>query len=134
MRNLNENNITDAVIARFQGCDDPRLKTVLTSLVKHLHAFVRDVEPTEQEWAFGIDFLTRTGHMCDDKRQEFILLSDTLGVTMLVDAINNRRPPGATPRLIMVRSRARSASDRTTMCRLRTSASCGGGLPWTAGA
>jgi hydroxyquinol 1,2-dioxygenase len=101
MRNLNENNITDAVIALFQGCDDPRLKAVLTSLVKHLHAFVRDVEPTEREWAFGIDFLTRTGHMCDDKRQEFILLSDTLGVTMLVDAINHRIAGKATESTVL---------------------------------
>ncbi|MFC3283325.1 intradiol ring-cleavage dioxygenase [Litchfieldella rifensis] len=90
MRNLNADNITDAVITQFAGCDDARLKCVLDSLVYHLHAFIRDVEPTEQEWTQAIDFLTRTGQMCDDKRQEFILLSDTLGVTMLVDAINHQ--------------------------------------------
>lgn len=90
MRNLNADNITDAVIEEFSGCQDERLKTILNSLVTHLHAFLREVEPTEQEWTQAIDFLTRTGQMCDDQRQEFILLSDTLGVTMLVDAINHQ--------------------------------------------
>jgi protocatechuate 3,4-dioxygenase beta subunit len=72
------------------------VQQIATSLVKHLHAFVRDVEPTEAEWFVAIDFLTRTGQKCDEKRQEFILLSDTLGVSMLVDAINHRRGNGAT--------------------------------------
>ncbi len=71
---------------------DPRLRQVMQSLIKHLHAFVRDIEPTQAEWATAIDFLTRTGKMCDEKRQEFILLSDVLGVSMLVDAINHRQP------------------------------------------
>lgn len=90
MRNLNAENITDAVIEEFSGCQDERLKTILNSLVTHLHAFLREVEPTEQEWTQAIHFLTRTGQMCDDQRQEFILLSDTLGVTMLVDALNHQ--------------------------------------------
>ncbi|MDR9438029.1 MAG: intradiol ring-cleavage dioxygenase [Halomonas sp.] len=90
MRNLNAENITDAVIEEFSGCRDERLKTILNSLVTHLHAFLREVEPTEQEWTQAIDFLTRTGQKCDDQRQEFILLSDTLGVTMLVDALNHQ--------------------------------------------
>jgi hydroxyquinol 1,2-dioxygenase len=90
MRNLNADNITDAVIEQFSGCGDERLKTILNSLVGHLHAFIREVKPSEKEWTEAIDFLTRTGQMCDDKRQEFILLSDTLGVTMLVDAINHQ--------------------------------------------
>ena len=68
----------------------------MASLIKHLHAFIRDVELTEAESMAGIEFLTRTGHMCDEKRQEFILLSDTLGVSILVDAINHRKPEGAT--------------------------------------
>lgn len=89
MRNLTVDNITDAVIDEFSGCQDERLKSILDSLVAHLHGFLREVEPTEQEWTQAIDFLTQTGQMCDDKRQEFILLSDTLGVTMLVDAINH---------------------------------------------
>ncbi len=96
MRNLTEHNLTDAVVARLIECDDPRLKQVMTSLIKHLHDFVREIEPTPQEWMAGIQFLTATGQMCDDVRQEFILLSDTLGVSMLMDAINNRKPAGAT--------------------------------------
>jgi hydroxyquinol 1,2-dioxygenase len=96
MRNLSEHDLTDAVLQRLQATPDPRLKEIMTSLVRHLHEFVRDVELTEDEWFAGIGFLTDTGHMSDDKRQEFILLSDTLGVSMLVDAINHRHPAGAT--------------------------------------
>ena len=96
MRNLTESNLTDAVLARLQDCDDPRLKAVTAALIRHLHAFIREVEPTPEEWFAGIRFLTGTGQICDDKRQEVILLSDTLGVSMLVDAIHNRKPVGAT--------------------------------------
>jgi catechol 1,2-dioxygenase len=71
------------------------------ALVRHLHAFVRDVELTEAEWHRAIRFLTATGQMCDDKRQEFILLSDVLGVSMLVDAVNNRKGPGATESTVL---------------------------------
>jgi hydroxyquinol 1,2-dioxygenase len=73
----------------------------MTSLVRHLHDFVRDVEPTEAEWGQAIQFLTRTGKLCTDKRQEFILLSDTLGVSMLVDAINHRFTEGATETTVL---------------------------------
>ncbi|MCM0043560.1 MAG: intradiol ring-cleavage dioxygenase [Burkholderiaceae bacterium] len=96
MRNLTEHNLTDAVLARLQECDDPRLKQVMDALIRHLHAFVREIEPTPDEWMAGIQFLTATGHQCDNVRQEFILLSDTLGVSILMDAINNRKPAGAT--------------------------------------
>jgi hydroxyquinol 1,2-dioxygenase len=96
MRDFDENNITAAVVDRYQNTPDPRLKQILTSLVRHLHDFVRDVELTEDEWAQAIDYLTRTGRLCTDKRQEFILLSDTLGVSMLVDAINHRFAKGTT--------------------------------------
>jgi hydroxyquinol 1,2-dioxygenase len=96
MRNITEHNITDAVIARFDGCTDARLKELLSSLVRHLHAFVRETRLTEDEWLRGIEFLTATGHMCSDKRQEFILLSDTLGVSMLTVALNHSLPAGAT--------------------------------------
>lgn len=89
MRNFNENTITDAVIQRFATSADPRVKEICASLVKHLHDFVRDVRPTYEEWEYAIDFLTRTGKICDGNRQEFILLSDTLGASMLVDAVNN---------------------------------------------
>jgi len=101
MRNLTEANLTDAVLAKLEGSSDARFKQIMTSLVKHLHAFVREVQLTEEEWATGIQFLTATGHKCDDKRQEFILLSDTLGVSMLVDAINHRKPSGATESTVL---------------------------------
>jgi protocatechuate 3,4-dioxygenase beta subunit len=82
--------LTDAVVASADGAADARTKTIFTSLVRHLHAFVRDVELAPEEWLAGIRFLTATGKTCDDVRQEFILLSDTLGVSMLVDAIAGR--------------------------------------------
>jgi hydroxyquinol 1,2-dioxygenase len=96
-RNLADTRLTDAVIASFERSASPRLQEVMQSLVSHLHAFVSEVQPTEQEWAKAIEFLTRTGHITDDKRQEFILLSDVLGVSMLVVGINHRRQSGATP-------------------------------------
>jgi len=88
--------ITAEVIRRLEATPNPRLREITMSLVSHLHAFVKDVELTEAEWFEGIRFLTDTGHMCDDKRQEFILLSDTLGVSMVVDLITHRRRDGAT--------------------------------------
>ena len=97
MRDFDEKTITVAVTDRFTNTPDPRLKTVMNSLVHHLHDFVRDVELTFDEWCFAVDFLTRTGQIFSSKRQEFILLSDTLGISMLVDAMNiasqmRRRP------------------------------------------
>ena len=80
---------------------DPRLREVLGSLVEHLHAFIKDIHLTQAEWELAVAFLTKTGQICSDERQEFILLSDTLGVSMLVDAINNRRPPGATENTVL---------------------------------
>ncbi len=96
MRNLNEDTITQAVIERFSRTPDPRLKEIMTSLVQHLHAFAREVRLTEEEWLQGIEYLTATGHMCSDTRQEFILLSDTLGLSMLTVAMNNDKPAGCT--------------------------------------
>ena len=101
MRDFDENSITAAVLERLGTTPDPRLRQVVQSLVAHLHGFVRDVEPSFAEWEQAIGFLTRIGHMCDGKRQEFILLSDTLGVSMLVDAINHRMPEGATPTTVL---------------------------------
>ena len=89
MRDLNEDSITAAVLARVAGTTDPRLKAIGEALVRHLHGFVREIRPTEAEWEAAIAFLTATGQKCDENRQEFILLSDVLGVSMLVDAINN---------------------------------------------
>ncbi|MCE8035441.1 6-chlorohydroxyquinol-1,2-dioxygenase [Billgrantia tianxiuensis] len=91
-----EANSVEAVNARMGVQTDPRLREIMASLIRHLHGFVKEVGLTQAEWEAAIDFLTRTGQMCDDKRQEFILLSDTLGVSMLVDAIQHRRPAGAT--------------------------------------
>lgn len=96
MRNLTQDNITQAVIARFEATPDARLKEVMTSLVQHLHAFAREIRLTEEEWFRGIDFLTRVGHITDEQRQEFILLSDTLGLSMLTVAMNNDKPAGCT--------------------------------------
>ncbi len=96
MRNLDQYNITQAVLARFADTPDPRLLEILTSLVQHLHSFAREVALTEEEWTKGIQFLTATGHMSDAKRQEFILLSDVLGLSTLVVAMNNDRPAGCT--------------------------------------
>jgi hydroxyquinol 1,2-dioxygenase len=101
MRNFDEATITDAVLQRVRAAKDDRIRQVSEALVRHLHAFVREIEPTQAEWEAGIDFLTRTGQMCDDKRQEFILLSDTLGVSMLVDAVNHRTPQGATETTVL---------------------------------
>jgi hydroxyquinol 1,2-dioxygenase len=97
MAYVTEENLTDVVLERWKDIPDPRLRQVMQSLIKHVHSFVREIEPTQQEWFTAIDFLTRTGQMCTDKRQEFILLSDVMGVSMLTDAINNRLPSGATP-------------------------------------
>lgn len=91
-----EQNSVETVNARMGTDVDPRLRRVMTALVAHLHAFAREVELTQAEWDAAIAFLTQTGHTCSGERQEFILLSDVLGFSMLVDAINNRRPPGAT--------------------------------------
>lgn len=96
-----EENSADVVVARMAGCGDARLKEVMASVIRHLHAVVKEVEPTEDELMAAIRFLTDTGHMCDDWRQEFILLSDTMGVSMLVDAINHRKPSGATESTVL---------------------------------
>ncbi|MFJ9348287.1 dioxygenase [Streptomyces sp. NPDC101237] len=91
-----EEQVTRQVLASFDGCADPRLREIMRSLVSHLHAFVRDVRLTEDEWTKGIDFLTRTGHITDDRRQEFILLSDVLGASMQTVAVNNEAYGDAT--------------------------------------
>lgn len=96
MRQHTEDNLTDAVIARLGNVADPRFKQLMSSLVKHLHAFAKEVQLTEEEWFEGIKFLTAVGQKCDDKRQEFILLSDILGLSMMVVALNHKTAPGAT--------------------------------------
>ncbi|NUR06787.1 MAG: 6-chlorohydroxyquinol-1,2-dioxygenase [Nocardioidaceae bacterium] len=98
---FSEETATAVVVDSFARTPDDRLRTVLGALVRHLHGFVREVEPTQAEWEAAIGFLTAVGAMCDDKRQEFILLSDVLGVSMLVDAINHRTPAGATESTVL---------------------------------
>ena len=91
----------EAVIARNARASNPRLAEVMAVITRHLHAAVKEIEPTEAEWFEAIRFLTATGHMCNDWRQEFILLSDVMGVSMLVDAINNRKPSGASESTVL---------------------------------
>ncbi|KWF32686.1 hydroxyquinol 1,2-dioxygenase [Burkholderia diffusa] len=96
MRNLDQNTITQEVIDRFADTPDPRLKEIIRCLVRHLHDFAREIHLTEDEWAKGVAFLTETGQKCDDKRQEFILLSDVLGLSMLTVAMNHAKPAQCT--------------------------------------
>ncbi len=96
-----EAQITERVLRSLEQTPNPRLKTVMASLIKHLHAFVQEVQLSEAEWLQAIQFLTAVGQKCDEKRQEFILLSDTLGVSMLVDAINHRAEHGATESTVL---------------------------------
>jgi hydroxyquinol 1,2-dioxygenase len=99
---FDETRSADVVNARIDpAVTDPRLAEVMRALTRHLHAFIKEVEPSHEEWMAGIQYLTRVGHMCTDWRQEFILLSDVLGVSMLVDSINSRRPTGATENTIL---------------------------------
>lgn len=89
------------VDSRCGATANPRLRTIADALVRHLHAAVKETALTPEEWMTAISFLTRTGHMCDDKRQEFILLSDVLGISMLVDALATQRGPGATENTVL---------------------------------
>lgn len=91
----------EAVISRIGSDTDARLKEIMSAVVRHLHALVKEVEPTNEEWMAAIQALTETGQMCSEWRQEYILLSDVLGVSMLVDAINNRKPSGATETTVL---------------------------------
>src|ERR1700753_486084 len=91
-----EQAVTDEVLASFAAAASPRYQEVMQALVRHLHAFAREVRLTDAEWMAGIEFLTRTGHLTDDRRQEFILLSDVLGLSMLTVGINAPASAGAT--------------------------------------
>jgi hydroxyquinol 1,2-dioxygenase len=101
IRNFSEDTLTAEVLRRMEKTQDPRLKEVMNAFVRHMHAFVREVRPTQEEWFRGIEFLTETGHWCKDGRQEFILMSDTLGVSMLVDFINYGKTAGATESTVL---------------------------------
>lgn len=96
-----EHDSVDVVIGRNKNAKNERLKEVMAVVIRKLHEAVKEIEPTQQEWLEAIMFLTRTGQMCSDWRQEFILLSDTLGVSMLVDAINHRKPAGASESTVL---------------------------------
>jgi hydroxyquinol 1,2-dioxygenase len=100
MPNLDQHNITEEVLRRIASTSDKRLHEILTSLVRHLHDFAREVHLSEDEWFDGITFLTRTGHLCTGTRQEFILLSDTLGLSQLVVAQNHSRPGDMTEQTV----------------------------------
>ncbi|WP_171181269.1 dioxygenase [Ruegeria sp. HKCCD8929] len=98
---FSEENSASTVIDRMKDAPNERLKEVMTSVILHLHAVIKETEPTMAEWEQAIGFLTATGQICDDKRQEWILLSDVLGISMLVDEINNRRATGATENTVL---------------------------------
>lgn len=101
MREFDEASITAAVIGRLSDCNDPRFVRVMSSLVRHLHDFIRDVKLTESEWLTAIRFLTDVGKTCTEKRQEFILLSDTLGVSVLVVTLNHPAVQGTTDSTVL---------------------------------
>jgi hydroxyquinol 1,2-dioxygenase len=101
MREFDAKSITEAVIGRLSECAEPRFKQVMTSLLTHLHDFVRDVKLTEAEWFTAIQFLTSVGQTCTNKRQEFILLSDTLGVSVLVINLNHPADEGNVESTVM---------------------------------
>ena len=103
-----EDDITDEVLRRFDVTQDARLREVMQSLVTHLHAFAREVQLTEKEWFAGIEFLTAVGKKCAGNRQEFILLSDTLGLSILVDKLNHQIPGSATETTVLGRSIGRA--------------------------
>ncbi len=96
-----ESTSAEVVTARNAKAQDARLQQVMEVITRKLHEAIKEIEPTEEEWFRGIMFLTDTGHMCNEWRQEFILLSDVLGVSMLVDAINNRKPSGASESTVL---------------------------------
>jgi hydroxyquinol 1,2-dioxygenase len=101
MQLITEENITELAAARWSTARDPRLAELLGALVRHLHAFAREVRLTEDEWMAAMQWLTRTGQISDDKREEFILASDVLGLSMLVVQMNHRLDPAATPATVL---------------------------------
>jgi hypothetical protein len=101
MPQFNETELTAAVVRSFEETPDPRVKFLMEELVKSLHDFVRKTDLTFDEWLYAIDFVTQVGQKCSPSRQEFILLSDVLGVSMLVDAVNHRERAGATETTVL---------------------------------
>ena len=101
MQLVNEENITDLAVQRWGTARDPRTAELMTALVRHLHDFAREVRLTEAEWMAAMQWLTRTGQISDDKRLEFVLASDVLGLSMLVVQMNHRLDPAATPATVL---------------------------------
>ncbi|MDW4908535.1 dioxygenase [Streptomyces sp. ADMS] len=98
---VTEDNLTDLVVKRWGTAHSPRLAELMTALVRHLHAYAREVELTEEEWAAAVEWLAATGRISDDRRQEFILASDVLGLSTLVVQLNHRFSAGATPATVL---------------------------------
>ena len=133
MRQFNEDTLTQAVIGRLGKVKDARFKQIMTSAIKHLHAFAREVKLTEEEWFAGIKFLTAVGQKCDDKRQEFILLSDVLGLSMMVVALNHKTAPGATEATVLGPFFAHGAREFGYGADLREGATLKGEDTWVSG-
>ena len=133
MRQFNEDNLTQAVVERLAKVKDARFKKVMTSAIKHLHAFARDVQLTEEEWFEGIKFLTAVGQKCDDKRQEFILLSDVLGLSMMTVAMHHKTVPGATEATVLGPFFAHGAKEYGHGADLRVGATLKGEDTWISG-
>src|SRR5687768_12658129 len=133
MRQFSEETLTEAAIARLKDVQNPRFKQLMTSAIKHLHAFAREVELTEEEWFEGIKFLTAVGKKCDDKRQEFILLSDILGLSMMLVAVNHKGAPGATEPTVLGPFFAHGAKEYGYGADLRQAASQKGEDVWVSG-
>jgi hydroxyquinol 1,2-dioxygenase len=133
MRQFTEETLTEAVVARMKDMKNPRLHQLITSMVKHVHAFAREVQLTEEEWFEGIKFLTATGKMCDDKRQEFILLSDVIGLSMMVVALNHKMPKGATEATVLGPFFAHGAPEFEYGADLTKNATVEGELSWVCG-
>ena len=133
MRQFNEDNLTDAVVTRLKKTKSPRLKQIMGAAVRHLHAFAREVNLTEEEWFEGIKFLTAVGQKCDDKRQEFILLSDVLGLSMMIVALNHKTAPGATEATVLGPFFAHGAKEYGYGADLRQGATMKGEDVWVSG-
>src|SRR5438552_9854268 len=133
MRQFTEDTLTAAVVARLKDTKDKRFREIMTSAVKHLHAFAREVHLTEDEWFEGIKFLTAVGQKCDDKRQEFILLSDILGLSMMVVALNHKTAPGATEATVLGPFFAHGAKEYGYGADLREGATMKGEDVWVSG-
>ena len=132
-RQFNEDNLTAEVVKRLGKTRDKRLREIMTSAVKHLHAFARETRLTEEEWFEGIKFLTAVGQKCDDKRQEFILLSDILGLSMMIVALNHKTAPGATEATVLGPFFAHGAKEYGYGADLREGATMKGEDVWVSG-